>query len=174
METITTDTVLLVELIRDGIHICLGRHGLMERCIEYTYLRQTRHQLLHRIHTFQIGRVVKWSQIRTLLESLQYLIGENNRLVELLTTMHHAVTDGIDLIETLDHTDLRIGQQREDELHALRMFGDVVHNLFLLTISQLHLHKGAIETYTLSATTGHHTLIVHIVQGVLDRGRTTV
>ena len=73
------------------------------------------------------------SEVRALLELLQHLVSQDNRLVELLATMHHTVTYGVDLVETLDDTNLRICQQREDELHTLSMLRDVVHNLLLLT-----------------------------------------
>ena len=43
-----------------------------------------------------------------------------------------------------------------------------MHDLFLLAISQLHLHKSTIQAYTFSTTAGHHTLVVHVVQGVLN------
>ena len=126
------------------------------------------------------------SQVRALLEGLENLIGQNNRLVEFLSTMHHTMTDSIDFVETLNNADLRISKQRENELHALGMFGDVMHNLLFLAISQfdfhestiktytLGIHESAIKTYSLGTTTGHHTLVVHIVQSVLDGGRTTV
>ena len=114
------------------------------------------------------------SQVGALLESLENLIGQNNRLVEFLPTMHHTMTDSIDFVKTLDNANLRISKQRENELHALGMLGDVMHNLLFLTISQFDFHESAIKTYTLGAATSHHTLVVHIVQGVLDRRRTTV
>ena len=75
----------------------------------------------------------------------------------------------VNLVETLDDTNLRISEQREDEFHTLGMLRDIVHNLFLLTIGQLHLYKGTVQTYALSTTTGHHALVVHVVQSVLDR-----
>ena len=174
METIAAHAVLLIQLVGDSIHISLGRHGLMEGRIKNTYLRQTRHQFLHGINTLQVSGVMQRSQIADGLESLQHLVSEDNALVELLTSVYHAVTDGIDFLQVFDDTDLRIGQQREDELHTLGMLGDVVHNLLLLTISQLHLDKGTVQAYSLGTTTGHHALVVHIVQSVLDRGRTTV
>ena len=49
-----------------------------------------------------------------------------------------------------------------------------MHNLLLLTIGQLHLHECIVQAYALSTTTGHHTLVVHIVQRVLNRRRTTI
>ena len=33
------------------------------------------------------------SQVRASLENLQYLVSEDNRLIELLTTMHHTMTN---------------------------------------------------------------------------------
>ena len=78
METIATNTVLLVQLVRDSVHISLSWHCLMEGSIKYTYLRQTRHKLLNGVYTLKVCRVMQWSQIRALLESLQNLIGEDN------------------------------------------------------------------------------------------------
>ena len=63
MEAIATHAILLIELVGDGIHISLGGHGLMEGGIEHAHLRQTRHQLLHGVHTLQVGRVVQRSQV---------------------------------------------------------------------------------------------------------------
>ena len=163
VEAIATDAVLLVELVGDGVHKSLGRHGLVESGIEHTHLRQTRHQLLHSVYTFQIGGVVQGSEVGALFESLQHLVGEEHALVELLTAVHHTMTHSVDLIKTLDDTNLRVCEQREDELHTLSMLRDIVHNLLLLTIGQFHFHKSTVQTYALSTTTGHHGLIVHVV-----------
>ena len=146
----------------------------MESSIKHTHLRQTWHQFLHSVYALQIGWVVQRSQIRAFLESLQHFVSEDNALVELLTTMHHTVTNCINLIKTLDDTNLRVSKQREDELNALCMLRDIVHNLLFLTIGQLYLYEGTIKANTLSTTTRHHALIVHIVQGVLDRRRATI
>ena len=78
------------------------------------------------------------------------------------------MTNCINLIKALDNTNLRIRQQREDKLHALGMLGDIMHDLSLLAIGKFHFHKRAIKANALSATAGHHALVVHIVQGVLD------
>ena len=140
----------------------------MESCIKHTYLRKTWHEFLYSIDTFQVSWVVQRSKVRALLEGLQNLVGKNHTLIELLTTMHHTMTYCINLIKTLNHTNLWIGEQREDELYTLSMLRNVVHNLLFLTIGKLNLYESAIETYTLSTTTGHHALIVHVIQSVLN------
>ena len=63
METIAANAVLLVKLVGNGIHKGLWRHGLVEGSVKHAHLRQSRHQLLHGIHTLQVGRVMKRSQV---------------------------------------------------------------------------------------------------------------
>ena len=152
METITAHTIILIQFIRNSIEICVLRHCLMERCIKHTNLRQVRHQLRNGLHSLKICRIVKRSKVTALLKYLQNLIVKNNTLVELLTAVHHAMTDSIDLAKVFDYTNFRIGKQREDELHTFCVLWDVVHHLLLLAIGKLYLHKGAIKTYTLGAT----------------------
>ena len=108
------------------------------------------------------------SKVGASLESLEHLIGKNHRLVELLTAVHHAVTHGINLREILNHTNLRVGEQREDEFHALGVLGNVVHDLTFLAVGELYFHESAIESHALSATRCHHALVVHVVQCVLN------
>ena len=139
----------------------------MECCVEDTHLGQSWHQFLHGVHTLQVSGIMQWSQIRALLECLEHLVSKNHRLVELLATVHHTVTHSINLAEVFYNTDFRVGKQREDELHALCMLGDVVHYLLFLTVSELYFHESAVESHALSAAAGHHTLVVHIVQCVL-------
>ena len=174
VETIATYTILLIKLVRNGIHIGIVGHGLMEGGIKHAHLRQSWHQLLNCVHTLQVGWVMQGSQVRALLKHLQHLVGQDNRLIELLATMHHAVTYSVNLIEALDNTYFWVSEQRENKLHALSMLRDIVHNLLFLTIGQLNLYKGTIQSHTLSTTTGHHAFIVHVIQGVLDRGRTAI
>ena len=146
----------------------------MEGCVEYAYLGQTRHQLLNGVNALKVGWVVQRSKVRAFLESLQDLVSKDHRLIELLTAMHHTMTYCVNLIETLDYTDLRVSEQRKDKLHALSMLGDIVHNLLLLSIGQLYLYESSVQADALGTTTCHYRLVVHIVQCVLDRGRTTI
>ena len=51
------------------------------------------------------------SQLRALLECLQYLVGEDDALVELLAAVHHAVAYSVNLFQVFDDADFRIGEQ---------------------------------------------------------------
>ena len=78
MEAVATDAVLLVKLIGNGIHESLGRHGLVEGGVEDAHLGQTGHKLLDGVDALQVGGVVQGSQVRALLEGLEYLVGEDD------------------------------------------------------------------------------------------------
>ena len=78
VETVATDAVLLIQLVGDGIHIGLGGHRLMESGVEHAYLRQARHQLLHSVHTLEVGRIMQRSQVGAFLKLLQHLVGEDD------------------------------------------------------------------------------------------------
>ena len=88
--------------------------------------------------------------------------------------MHHAVAYGINLVETLDDSNLGVGEQRENKLHALGMLGNVVLNLTFLAIGEFHFHECAIESHALSAARCHHALVIHVVQCILNGRATTI
>ena len=58
VETVTSDLVLLIILIRQTVHISFLRHGLMESGIEYSYHGSGRHQLFAGIDADQVCRVM--------------------------------------------------------------------------------------------------------------------
>ena len=69
----------------------------MECGIKYTHLRNVRQQLAYCVHTLQVCGIVQGSQVIAGCECLQNLRCQDNALVELLASVYHAVTNGIDL-----------------------------------------------------------------------------
>ena len=49
------------------------------------------------------------------------------------------------------------------------MFGNVVHNLLLLSVSQFHFDESSVQTNSLCTTGSHHFLGVHVVERILNR-----
>ena len=152
MESVTAHAIVLVEFIGNGIEVSLLGHGLVESGVEHTHLGESGHQLGHSLHAFQVGGVVQRSQVAAFFKYLEHLVGKHNTLVELLATMHHTVTHGIDFLEVFNHADFGVGKQGEDKLHAFGVFGDVVHHLLFFTIGQLHLDESSIEAHAFCAT----------------------
>ena len=63
VETIATNAILLVQLVRNGIHISLRRHGLMECSVEYTNLWEVWHQLANSVYALEVCWVVERSEV---------------------------------------------------------------------------------------------------------------
>ena len=82
----------------------------MERGVEHGYLRYVRQDLLDCVNTLEIGGVVQRSQFHALDNHLFNLRCDEHGLVEFLAAMDHTVTDGIDLLEVFDTSDLRVDE----------------------------------------------------------------
>lgn len=134
MKAITTYTILLIKFVRNGIHVSIIRHRLMESRIEYTDLRYVRQNCIDRMNTFQICRIVQRSQIIASSKGIEHFLGQQNRLAELLTAMYHTMANSIDFIQRLDSTILRRDESIQNELYTYRMFWNIFFQNFLFTI----------------------------------------
>ena len=174
METVATHVVLLVQVIRDGIEISVGRHRAVESIVEDRHLRRVRHKCVDSTDTAQVAQAVYRGEVDQALNALLHLRRDEATLLEEVAALHHAVADSVDLVEVLDGADLRIEQTLEDQGHTLLMGRQVGHDLLLASVGQLHLDKSLVEADTLYATLGKDALAVHVVELVLDRTATAV
>ena len=99
--------------------------------------------------------VVYRCQIAEAFNTFLYAFVHDDTLLEEVTTLHNAVAYGVNLIETLYRSYLRIGEQTEHKVHTLLVVGHVVHYLFLLAIRESNLYESLIESDALR-TTGSH------------------
>ena len=76
VEAVAANRIFLVQLVRKSIHVCVVRHRLVERRIEHGYLRYTRQNLLDRINTLQVSRVMQRSQFYALDDHLLYFLSD--------------------------------------------------------------------------------------------------
>ena len=108
------------------------------------------------------------SQIVAGCKSLQYIGCEYHALVELLASVHHAVTNCIDLIKRLDNAILAAGKYLEYELYTYRVLGDLLlyNNLVPILIGQLK--ERPLHAYLLNATLCYDIVLIHVKQLVLD------
>ena len=122
METVTAHAPLLEHLVRDGIHISLLRHCLVESSIEHCYLWNIWHELLHSHDALEVGWVVERAEHRALLDNVDELVGHKARLGNLHCAMEHAVTHSLNLVGRLQHAILWIEKVlREHELNGSSM-----------------------------------------------------
>ena len=102
METISSYFVVLVIFDRKTIEICFCRHCLMESCIEYCYLRYTRHKLGAYTDTDQVCRVMKWCKVIAFFYCCDYFICDHYRFGKFLTTMYNTMSNSIYFFQASD------------------------------------------------------------------------
>ena len=174
METIATNAVVLVHIVRDSIHECLLRHCLMECCIEYAYLWNLWEKSSNSIYTLEVCRIVKRSKVVASLECLDNLWSEDNRLCELLTTMHHTMTYCIQFVERLESTINRICKNLEDKFHTYCVLRNLLLNNLLAAILRIKLDECTRKTYFLNTALCENGLCLHLEELILDRTATAV
>ena len=143
VESVATHAVFGVELIRKGIHIRLGRHGLVESGVEHSYLRHVGQHLRDGVDTCNVHRIVKRSYVVAFFYLSDNLVGDEHALIELFATMHHAVTYGVNLVEALDAAVIFAGEEVEDSLDGAIVVGDVEFDDFLRTVGKFKLDESA-------------------------------
>ena len=61
----------------------------MESCIKYAYLRNVGKNSGHCIHTFQVGRIVKRSQVVAGSKSFEYFFVQQYRFTETFASVYY-------------------------------------------------------------------------------------
>ena len=169
MEAVAAHVILLVELVGHGVEIGVGRHGAVESIVEHGDLRHVGHQGIHGADATQVTGIVNGCEVNEALNALLHLGSDDATLLEEVAALHDAVTDGVDLVEALYGTNLRVEQHFEHQGHTLLMGRQVGHDFLLLAIVEFHFDEGTIDADTLHATLCENTLVGHVVKLVFDR-----
>ena len=117
---------------------------------------------------------MKRSQVHTLDDLGLHLRRDQHRLVEFLTTMHYAVTNGLNLLQVLDATDLIVHQSLKNQLDTYRVLRHRFLNFHFLSVRQLNQQERVGQTDLLNAALGHNGLALHFKELVLDTATSAV
>ncbi len=90
----------------------------MECGIEHAHLLDSGEDFLHGLDAGYVGRVVKWREVIAVLHLLDYLIGKEHALAELLCTVNHTVTNGINLVIGFDAPEFGVSENVEHGLYG--------------------------------------------------------
>ena len=131
METIAAYMPLGVELVRHSVEIGIRRHGAVESIVKHRDLRCAGHEGIDSAETSQVAFVVYRSKVDEALNAFLHLGSDDATLLKEITSLHDAVSHGVDLVETLQTAVFRIYQQAEHKLHAFLVVRHVVHDLLL-------------------------------------------
>ncbi len=99
MESITAHSVVLIEVVWQRIHECLSGHRLMECGIKHGHLWHLWQQFRNGLYAGQVRRVVQRGKFLALLYLLYHSRIYQHTAVEFLTSMHHAVSHCVYLVQ---------------------------------------------------------------------------
>ena len=125
-------------------------------------------------HTGHIGHMVQRSQRRQRSQLLHQLIVDQHGLAEQHTALHHAVTDGGDLVQALDHTSFRIQQ---GIFHLFERLGMVLHGIGVGKRAAIGRFMGEFtlcQANAFAIALGQCGFAFHINKLILQRGTTCV
>ena len=88
MEAIATDTVLVVELVGEGIHIGVSWHRLVEGRIKYPHLRNLGEYLGYGFNPEDVRWIVQWCELCTLMKHRNYFGSDADALCEAFATVY--------------------------------------------------------------------------------------
>ena len=174
VEAITADTVLLIILVGDGVHIRLRGHGGVERSVENSHVRLVlAKDLVGGFDAQNGGGVVQRSQRAQVADSLDNLGGDEAALLELLTAVHNAVADGVNLRDIVNDLALAGGHLLHNLGESLGVGGEDGGRGGLVAVGLMGNHA-ALHTDALAQTLAKNLFTLHVDQLVLQAGRTTV
>ena len=173
VEAVAAHAVLLVVLIRNGVHISLRRHGAVESGIEHSHHRNIAEHFACGLDAQNAGGVVQGSQRAQLADGLDDLVGDQAAFLELLAAVHDAVADGVDLAHIIDALALAGGHLLHDLGKSLGVGGEDGGRGGLVAVGLVGDHA-AFHANALAQALAQHLLAVHIDQLILQRRRAAV
>ncbi len=134
MKAVFADAVLLVVLVRNGVHVGVLRQRLEERGIEHRHHRRFGHKRTTGVDARKGCLVVKRRQFRQVVDLRDNVFGDERRLLEELAAVHDAVAHCRDLAHVLDNGLRTGGKHIEHHAHGRRVVGQrqVVHVLIVV------------------------------------------
>ena len=174
VETVLPDAELPRDLARQRVLVGAAGHGLVEGGVEHAHVGNALGRLLASLDTLKVRRVVERRKRHAFANERLGRGGDLRGSGELVTAMHHAVADGVDLAKALYHAALRIAQHR----HHLRNGLHVVlhrHLAYDLVAARLGVDEprpGYADA--LHQPLAEHGLALHVEELELEGRRTTV
>ena len=163
---------LLIIFIGDGVHVGLGRHGLVEGGVEHEDLRQGREHLAYGFVAFQVGGAVQRSELHVLAPFVQHFRRDDPALGE-AASGHDAVSGSGNLVQALDGTVLGVEQGVEHQTDALGVGGAGRLDDFRFALN-LGFQEGTFQSDFFNTSGGQHGPVVHFIEFVLDGTATAV
>ena len=143
----------------------------MECRIKGNHLRHRWKNRLHSPDSKKVGRIVERSEIAAYLNLLHHILIDKGTCREELTAVHNPVSYGLNVIERLENTVLRICKRVKNEFHSDLVVRDrKVNYIFILPCGGM-LEASGLKTDFLHEALREdiiHVVILHVKQLILD------
>ena len=91
VKAVASDTVILIPVIRHGVAEGILGHSAVKSGVKDSHLRQLRHNLHGSSHSSGSRRVVQGGVGLQSLDLVDYLVGQADRMGELIDAVYHSV-----------------------------------------------------------------------------------
>ena len=171
VETVAADAIVLVIFIRDGVHISLAGHGLVERGVEHGDHRHVTHDLAAGFDAGDVGGIVQRREWDALLQRGHDGIVDFHGGSELLTAVDDTVADCVDLLHRGDHAVLGARQLVDNSGDGFRMRGHCeVFVKHRLAADERGVFQMTVDADALAQALGQDRLGLHVDQLILQGG----
>ena len=124
----------------------------MERGVEYEHLRLVRHNGETALDAHDVRTGVQRREIAAQLKLGKHVFGQKHGFKEVGTAMHHAVTNGFDLVHGGDHAGFGIGQVLDYDFGGDCVIRHRDVDLDLFAVFALSVLNASVETNALADT----------------------
>ena len=124
--------VFLIVLVREGVHIGVRFHRLVERGIESDDLGHLGKDFLYGVDTEEMCWVMERCELAAYLYLLDDILVHDCAPGEEIRTLDDAVANGLDVVERLENTVIAVHEGIQDEFHTDGVvgYGEVVDEFF--------------------------------------------
>ena len=123
VEAVFTDTVLLIPLVGEGVHVGALRHCLMPGGVHHRAVSGVGQNISGGFDALDIGRIVQRGQIGYFLKGLQRFIVDNDRLVELVASLYDSMAYSLDVVHVLQNPVGRVEEGVDNQFNGRLVVG---------------------------------------------------
>ena len=168
MEAVTAYLIVLVCLVGQSVHIVRLLHGHAPAGIEYRYHGYAGHDGHAAADAHKVGGIVERSERNAVLNCLKNFVVDEDRIIQLLAAMEHAMAHRVYLTHVLYYADLGIRKNLQNHGDSVLVVLHILLLLALIALGGLVGDHGAGYSYALTDALCYHAAVIEIYELILQ------
>ena len=171
VSAVTANLMRFILFNRQWIKISFFRHALMKSSVKSGNLFNIRQSVFNRLNSQNRRRIMQRSQNRQLINFLQNLIRNQNRLVKETAALNHAVPDAVQLVKTLQ---CAVQKQIQNFFNSfvVRRQSDIFNDFVAVTYFNADKRTVNTDTFGIAFCYNFIFIAINIKQLIFQRRRT--